>query len=84
MVNLKLKSVWFQKNALNFFSNDRFCRKKLINTAVDRSEYSVGILLDLAKAFDAVNNDLFNFVGQTGTLWYKRINTTVMVQELLI
>ena len=36
-----------------------------INTAVDKDEYSMGILLDLAKAFDTVNNDLFNSVGQT-------------------
>ena len=53
-----------------------------INTAVDKDEYSMGILLDLAKAFDTVNNDLFNSVGQTWILWYKRINTIVMVQEL--
>jgi hypothetical protein len=49
--------MWISQNSFNFACCDKFIYDK-ISGAIDRKEISVGIFLDLFKAFDTVNHDI--------------------------
>ena len=51
----------FRKNHSTYLASIHLCDK--ITSAIDRKEFTIGIFLDLSKAFDTVNHDicLINF-----------------------
>ena len=52
-----------------------------ISAALDNNKFAIGIFIDLAKAFDTLNHDLF--CRKTRNIWYSRYPFT-MVQKLFV
>ena len=46
----------FRKNYSTYLALIHLCDK--ITSAIDRKEFTIGIFLDLSKAFDTVNHDI--------------------------